>query len=56
MAASDQLATYLNDHLAGAMAGRDLAQKIADTNQGTPMGSSMAEVAAATTTAPPSRR
>ena len=46
MAASEPLATYLNDHLAGAVAGRDLAQTIASADTG-PTGPSMSEVAAA---------
>ncbi len=47
MVASGQLATYLNDHLAGAMAGRDLAEKIASDNEGTELGSFMAGVVGA---------
>ncbi len=42
-----QLATYLNDHLGGSMAGRDLAEKIASENEGTELGSFMAGVLAA---------
>ena len=39
MAENEQLATYLNDHLAGSMAGRDLAEKVAADNEGTALGS-----------------
>lgn len=44
MADQGQLATYLNDHLAGSMAGRDLAEKIASDNEGAELGSFMAGV------------
>lgn len=44
MVAHEQLATYLNDHLAGAEAGRDLAEKIASDNEGTELGSFMSGV------------
>jgi hypothetical protein len=47
MAGHEQLATYLNDHLAGSEAGRDLAEKIAADNEGTELGSFMAGVVAA---------
>ena len=46
MASIELLEPYLSDHLAGATAGRDLAQKIASDNEGTPFGSFMAGVAA----------
>ena len=36
MFADDSLAIYLNDHLAGSAAGRDLADKIRSKNSGTP--------------------
>lgn len=36
---------YLNDHLAGAMFGSDLAEHIADQNEGTPLGEVMASLA-----------
>jgi hypothetical protein len=32
------LATYLNDHLAGATAGRELARRAAANNRGSPLG------------------
>jgi hypothetical protein len=32
------LATYLNDHLAGATAGRELARRAAASNEGSPLG------------------
>jgi hypothetical protein len=32
------LATYLNDHLAGATAGRELARRAASNNHGSPLG------------------
>jgi hypothetical protein len=36
---------YLNDHLAGAMLGSDLAEQIHDANEGTPLGDLMATIA-----------
>ncbi len=44
MVGQGQLATYLNDHLGGSMAGRDLAEKIASDNEGSELGSFMAGV------------
>jgi hypothetical protein len=41
------LATYLNDHVGGATAGRDLAEKIASDNEATELGSFMSGVLAA---------
>jgi hypothetical protein len=41
----DHLTTYLNDHLAGATAGLDLARRTASSNDGTPYGRVLAEVA-----------
>jgi hypothetical protein len=35
---SELLAIYLNDHLAGAVAGSELAKKLSADNDGTPMG------------------
>jgi hypothetical protein len=35
---SDLLATYLNDHLAGATAGAELARRAQGQNEGTPLG------------------
>lgn len=45
MATTELLATYLNDHLAGATFGVDLAQKIAQDMVGTPGGPPMAQLA-----------
>jgi hypothetical protein len=42
MAADGALAVYLNDHLAGAAAGIELAAKLRDNNQGTELGKVMA--------------
>lgn len=36
---------YLNDHLAGAMLGSDLAEQIAEQNEGTPLGETMGSIA-----------
>jgi hypothetical protein len=44
MFADDSLAIYLNDHLAGSAAGRDLADKIRSKNSGTPFGNFMADL------------
>jgi hypothetical protein len=44
--ADDPLGVYLTDHLAGATAGVDLAQKIAEAAGDTPLGAVMAELAA----------
>ena len=38
MTDSRMLATYLNDHLAGATAGVELARRARDQNEGTPLG------------------
>jgi hypothetical protein len=38
MAADEALAVYLNDHLAGAAAGIELASKLRDNHQGTELG------------------
>lgn len=37
---------YLNDHLAGAMLGNDLAEQIRDRHEGTPLGDRMRSIAA----------
>jgi hypothetical protein len=37
---------YLNDHLAGAMLGSDLAEQIRERHEGTPLGEVMAPIAA----------
>ena len=42
MASNEQLGIYLNDHLAGATAGTELAEKLRDNNQGTELGKTMA--------------
>lgn len=47
MVGREQLATYLNDHLAGSEAGRDLARKVAADNEGTALGSFMSGVVTA---------
>jgi hypothetical protein len=39
------LATYLNDHLAGATVGRDLARRSAASNRGSPLGQFLDELA-----------
>jgi len=36
---------YLNDHLAGAMLGSELAKQIRDRHQGTPLGDAMESIA-----------
>jgi hypothetical protein len=41
----DPLHAYLNDHLGGATAGRDLARTLAERREGTPTGPRMAQVA-----------
>ena len=41
MASDDALTAYLNDHLAGAAAGVELAEKLRDNNQGTELGQVM---------------
>jgi hypothetical protein len=42
MASDELLGVYLNDHLAGAAAGLELAAKLRDNNQGTELGEAMA--------------
>lgn len=42
----DALGTYLNDHLAGAQAGRDLADRIRERSEGSPLGTEMASILA----------
>ena len=42
---ADRLTTYLNDHLAGATAGLDLARRIARDNEGNGYGAELAEIA-----------
>ena len=44
--AGNAMDVYLNDHLAGAMLGSDLAEQIRDRHQGTPLGDVMASIAA----------
>jgi hypothetical protein len=45
MASDELLGVYLNDHLAGATAGTELAQKLRDNHKGTELGETMAAVA-----------
>jgi hypothetical protein len=45
MPSKELLGTYLNDHLAGAAAGVELAEKLAAAHQGTPFGTAVAAVA-----------
>ena len=45
MTASKYLSTYLNDHLAGATAGTELARRAASENEGTPLGEFLSELA-----------
>jgi hypothetical protein len=45
MAASELLGTYLNDHLAGAATGSELAKKLSEENAGGRYGSFLAELA-----------
>lgn len=45
MLSKERLGTYLNDHLAGATAGGELAQKISDDNSGTQLGGFLTELA-----------
>ena len=44
--ADKPLDLYLNDHMGGAMLGVELAEQIAERNQGTPLGELIAPVAA----------
>jgi hypothetical protein len=43
--ADSAIDTYLNDHLAGAMFGRDLADQVRDRADGTPLGDAMRSLA-----------
>jgi hypothetical protein len=45
MASNKLLATYLNDHFAGASAGSELAQKIGSENSEGPLGTFLSELA-----------
>lgn len=45
MATNELLETYLNDHLAGATAGLDLARRLAEETEGTPVGAAMKQLA-----------
>jgi hypothetical protein len=45
MSSNERLGVYLNDHLAGAAAGIELAEKLRDNNQGTELGTVMGAVA-----------
>ena len=42
----DHLSTYLNDHLGGSTLGTDLAERIRDNNEGTPLGDLFADLSA----------
>lgn len=44
--AHKSLDAYLNDHLAGAMLGTDLAEQIAENNEGAPLGDLMISMSA----------
>ncbi|HEX8134116.1 MAG TPA: hypothetical protein VF880_11910 [Actinomycetes bacterium] len=44
MPSNELLATYLNDHLAGAAAGVELAEKLGASYEGTPFGTAVAAV------------
>jgi hypothetical protein len=44
MASDEALAVYVNDHLAGATAGIELAEKLRDNNQGTELGKVMVAI------------
>ena len=46
VASNELLGQYLNDHLAGAVAGCDLAEQIEAGQAGTPLGESMSELVA----------
>src|SRR3712207_9335676 len=41
---NELLAVYLNDHLGGSIAGRDLAKKLVENNPGTELASFMQEL------------
>jgi hypothetical protein len=43
--AENEIETYLNDHLGGAMLGSDLASQLAKRSEGTPRGESMKRLA-----------
>jgi hypothetical protein len=45
MGSNELLGVYLNDHLAGAAAGVELAEKLAAGGEGTPFGTALAAVA-----------
>jgi hypothetical protein len=45
MGSNELLGVYLNDHLAGAAAGAELAEKLAGRGEGTPFGTALAAVA-----------
>lgn len=46
VASNELLGHYLNDHLAGAMAGCDLAEQIEEAAAGTPLGEAMSHIVA----------
>lgn len=43
---NESLTTYLNDHLAGSEAGKELAEQCATSNPGTPLGTFMQDLVA----------
>ena len=45
MGTNELLETYLNDHLAGATAGLDLARRLTEDTEGTPVGAAMQQLA-----------
>jgi len=45
VSANRLLATYLNDHLAGATVGVELARRVASSNRDTSYGATLAELA-----------
>ena len=45
MGSNELLGVYLNDHLAGAAAGAELAEKLAARGEGTPFGTALSAVA-----------
>ena len=44
--ADEHIATYLNDHLAGAVAALELLEQLVEAHTGTPLGRSLAELQA----------
>ena len=52
MPSDEPLGTYLNDHLAGAAAGVELAEKLGANYEGTPLGTAVAAWTSATGVVP----